>query len=840
MNRQQVQTKRDRLRAADDELTRATTLLSVLGEYVEKYTRGARTDPDTVTAAFDRFIDPGPMAPADRRTHLSYITNPFRDGKDFVTFAKDRITNMSPTSSEGTSESLRTLVDGISQYQGGSGKEAATDPFDALIEHGTRELSENLVTVISLLAEAARAERDAARAELNNDYPDEADDGQTIEDEGAIQQFVEATDDPIESFDEHPIALLPVKLETRFVRPPDDNRQKTGVRNPELYDDIDEPQLWVRVYPDSIHIDNHEPALTDDEIRLAKDFWAYCWYSTHESLPVDSPNHSTELAYLQDHLDSRRGEVLAGLDANGFPNDPIERKKRIKERAWNQLIDRFGRERAAYIVHELAPDANKPSVSAQGVTTKPQVLLSLGQPSADGATDTVGGQPVSDIPGIKKRPDVPDIVFPKPERKPETWTQPPKARLLPDQWLVYGVWRPDGEDGSRQQTDATWDVREDVGTDDDITSVDESDGSEGDEPSRHVFYKWTDAVREDLPIGPTPEQVAMAQPDVGTSDGENETGSNGGDEALEWLTDFGDAEKAGMAFRITDSDLFDDPSSAPAITDGTFETLVVTGVKSSMDHKTSADELRELFEAHHYTDGLEFLELGTPTNNFDTASGYSSDDDPTESMAIETRAESFVEHGDNTDGDRLARALAIDPDSGDDGHVFGRVQLADKTEWLDGWHMRSALWPATASYYLQNMLVPNWLADLESLWGDDTDPYMDDVADMLGWHEAYGRHFIDYVTPMGQLSSFRVDRQPYGVLPVTPFADAHEEPFGEDPYVIPELTVPGETNVSDESRQVLKDIERSIREGTTADWLSENGDSSREDDDESIGGGDDD
>ena len=42
----------------------------------------------------------------------------------------------------------------------------------------------------------------------------------------------------------------------------------------------------------------------------------------------------------------------------------------------------------------------------------------------------------------------------------------------------------------------------------------------------------------------------------------------------------------------------------------------------------SAGELASLLDAHHYTDGLEFLPFGTPTNNTDARRGAATKDDP--------------------------------------------------------------------------------------------------------------------------------------------------------------------------------------------------------------------
>jgi hypothetical protein len=66
-----------------------------------------------------------------------------------------------------------------------------------------------------------------------------------------------------------PIALLPVRLETRYVT------------------DADGPALLVRVYPDEIHIDDHEPELTDLELAAARDYWMRVWRAGRNDLPAE-------------------------------------------------------------------------------------------------------------------------------------------------------------------------------------------------------------------------------------------------------------------------------------------------------------------------------------------------------------------------------------------------------------------------------------------------------------------------------------------------------------------------------------------------------------------------
>jgi hypothetical protein len=57
-----------------------------------------------------------------------------------------------------------------------------------------------------------------------------------------------------------PFLLLPLRVETRFVR-----------------DDTDGPQLWVRIFPDDIAVETHEPELTDEEVHAGRVHWEEVW-----------------------------------------------------------------------------------------------------------------------------------------------------------------------------------------------------------------------------------------------------------------------------------------------------------------------------------------------------------------------------------------------------------------------------------------------------------------------------------------------------------------------------------------------------------------------------------
>ncbi|MEM6272565.1 MAG: hypothetical protein AAF998_24345 [Bacteroidota bacterium] len=113
-----------------------------------------------------------------------------------------------------------------------------------------------------------------------------------------------------ERSDRTPVLLMPVRMETRFMKIKHVYRMipRVGQRYPSYSDGI---ELWVRFFPDDIAISTHEAGLTADEIEAGKTYWE---------------------------------EVHA---ANGDQD--------LKLGAWRVIAQAFGSPRAAYVVQVLTP-----------------------------------------------------------------------------------------------------------------------------------------------------------------------------------------------------------------------------------------------------------------------------------------------------------------------------------------------------------------------------------------------------------------------------------------------------------------------------------------------------
>ena len=100
--------------------------------------------------------------------------------------------------------------------------------------------------------------------------------------------------------------------------------------------------------------------------------------------------------------------------------------------------------------------------------------------------------------------------------------------------------------------------------------------------------------------------------------------------------------------------------SAPRISPGRIDSLIVLGAATGATANEGAKQLGEQLDAQHYTDGLEFLRFGTPSNNTSAErSGYGAEDTGHErSFATESGAVD-VTLDEQSNGQRLGTALGL-------------------------------------------------------------------------------------------------------------------------------------------------------------------------------------
>ena len=277
------------------------------------------------------------------------------------------------------------------------------------------------------------------------------------------------------------------------------------------------------------------------------------------------------------------------------------------------------------------------------------------------------------------------------EGKDAAWRSAPKARLLPSRWIAI--------------VQAAGRV---------IAAVAGRD------------------IRPDLAVGPDPQVDADNAPEIPGDQAAVDPG-------MRWMVDFDEAEEAGMGLRI--------PLTAANLA-GSIESLIVFGVDTGATPNEGAKHLGEQLDAQHYTDGLEFLRFGTPSNNTSAErSGYGGEDTGHElSFATESGA---VEVTLDAQSNALRLGIALGLPGADIAPVLASVGGGGDRHEVDLRSMNTALWQTTWGYFLTNMI---------GMDGTSLTP------DRLAWAR---EHFVAHVRSGGPFPPLRCGKQPYGVLPVT-------------------------------------------------------------------------
>jgi hypothetical protein len=199
------------------------------------------------------------------------------------------------------------------------------------------------------------------------------------------------------------------------------------------------------------------------------------------------------------------------------------------------------------------------------------------------------------------------------------------------------------------------------------------------------------------------------------------------DPKMLWTIDFEEAEKVGMAVRI-------EITEGQAV--GGFDRVIVAGL-SADGPEAGAARIRDILNAHHFTDGLAFVPQGTPTNNTSgEPAGLTRRD-----LGYE-RSFSIECAGPLEQSDGLLAAAAI----GIPSSTFAHVEFSGHEDQENARAMAIALWSATLGYFLRQMMNPVFT---------------------LGQIEDARAFFRDCVRARGPLPAIRIGDTPYGLLPTT-------------------------------------------------------------------------
>lgn len=227
-----------------------------------------------------------------------------------------------------------------------------------------------------------------------------------------------------------------------------------------------------------------------------------------------------------------------------------------------------------------------------------------------------------------------------------------------------------------------------------------------------------------VPTGNTPDESPLQ------IDAQGNLQVSGG---LEWMFDYDQAEAAGMAITVPISE---------SITG--FNYLYVVGIRKH-DH-CEQTYLRHLFMSHVYgTDGMRFLEVGTPTNMVEGASTRGERDE-----AQMMRRQYDIEVNDlylsKTLGtDAYALSERLHPSLMD---AVGHIDNYDNHELSDSQMANILLWHHFTDHILEN---------------DNVD---EGFKGLIQW---LGNELIPHLSGRGHYPSFQIGDQPYGIVPATDF-----------------------------------------------------------------------
>ena len=493
-------------------------------------------------------------------------------------------------------------------------------------------------------------------------------------------------------------------------------------------------ELWVRIFPDDIAVDNHDERFTDDEIIVAQDFY-YEVYSKAESFRKEAEKGAwraaasslgvrraayaiktlrpeevskndveqvinqfdaylkKELGYRDNVLTRTKSEAKIGKLLDSFKNAPREIKKILIPKRFTVCSENKKTldEALSYFreLIDLIGSWVTTRSSAEQKASLKQLAVYINE-----SGKIVYEFYKSNLMSLNE-PFRPNLTFPKVEKKDKSWDRAGMTKAMPDRFVVVT------KRGNNYQHIVTGKTIPNPLP----LSLD---------PSGNQFEQFNHLANGDLEV---PKE-------------------------LSWMFDFEAAVEAGMGVKI--------PLDKTDFDEG-FDLVMAYGVQNK-DAKKSQDLINQLFTNHLYSEGgLEYLPLGTATNNTEKVKSpyraLDNDFDAAYEVFFGDKPEVYPSSFDDanelsiSDGQFFQEALGLPID------LTNLIRNYDKKDICHGRAMNRALFGSTLKYYFR-VMVNNLLENYDI---NQTMLFM-----------------LHHVSAIGTLPVFRVDNQPYGVIPVSP------------------------------------------------------------------------
>lgn len=529
-------------------------------------------------------------------------------------------------------------------------------------------------------------------------------------------------------------------------------------------------ELWIRAYPDDIAINNHEKRLTDTEIEAAIIYWTAVWNA--------AGNTKVEIGAWRVLVARYGAERAAWLVKKMTPTNLSTRPVAIDISAtilegiasmkpasiqqtgasfWKDMVTTHNSDEQEGVINNFKKAHPKGTAEVLSFLTQPeqlgQLLYEKEYPKkATGEVDQAGEKSFSSsITQVEHRwqqinttlkatvLSSPTPVFPTlaaEDRRDNTWSMAAYTEVMPDQ-LVFLLYNWEGE---------------------------------------VVYEVMGNLIPEQLQIGIDPNddtQFDPSQADLGIKPN-----------TIKWMTNFEEAISKGMAVKIPIAEEEGKPEVIGSTQPAGFSRVYVLGIKhydresetNMVNHieQESQQQLEELLDSHHYTDGgLAILHPGTPTNNTSEGTAefsfFLEDVKDTYQTEIQHALSSNKNTSRPADGHVLAEALGISSQvfkhiKNNRGHSNHNAELINKALWMSTWGLYlEEMFVHKEGFFSTEKFLPAY-SKTDGVYGRSTAHNWLHYFNLPEDLDKVYQFFTQYVKGRGGLPSIRVGKQPYGIL----------------------------------------------------------------------------